>query len=147
MKPVVLDSTAVIGFCDPRAALHEDAVAMIGLILRHGNRLVVPVSVLSEVLVGAYQIPSPRLGIPDGAHLVDWFLVNLVHDLYPVNDEVAQEAARYRIAHPGLPLHAALVFATAKVINAESVVTSESTWHQIRPEPFVVVLLSEDRNG
>jgi len=44
MKPVVLDSTVLLGFCDPDNAVHDRARKMVTELLAVGHRLVVPVS-------------------------------------------------------------------------------------------------------
>jgi PIN domain nuclease of toxin-antitoxin system len=134
MKPVVLDSSALIAFCDPDDPCHPGASHCVTQALQVGRPLVVPVSVLSEVLVGAYR------STPHAVRTVDKLVDELVSEIQLIDREVARAAARYRAAQAGLPLGVALVLGTARVVGAQQVLTTDSSWpdvglpvHVLRP--------------
>jgi PIN domain nuclease of toxin-antitoxin system len=125
MKPVVLDSSALVAFCDPDDPCHRGASQCVTQALQLGRPLVVPVSVLSEVLVGAYR------STPHAVRTVDKLVDELVSDVSPIDREVAKAAARYRAAQARLPLGVALVLGTARVVGAEHVLTTDSSWPDV----------------
>jgi predicted nucleic acid-binding protein len=127
MRPltVVIDTTVLVGFCDPDDPLHQVSWAALVECVTAGNSLVVPVSVLSEALVGAYR------ATPHAVRTVEGFVDDIATRLYPIDRPVGRVAARYRADHPGLPLAAALVFGTAKVVSAQQILTTEPSWKDI----------------
>lgn len=132
MKPVVLDSTVLIGFCDPDNAAHERVRKVVTEFMAAGHKLVVPVSVLSEVLVGAYR------STPHAVRVVEGFVDDLVHDVRTIDRPIGRAAAKYRADHPEMRLPVALVFGTAKVLNAEQILTTEPSWQEIDRRVLVV---------
>jgi predicted nucleic acid-binding protein len=132
MKPVVIDSTVLLAFCDPDDPLHEVATTAVNERLSAGFPLVVPVSVLSEVLVGAFRAS------PHAVRTVVGFVDELVSQVREIDRSVGKAAARYRAEHVGLGLAAALVFGTAKVIVADEILTSEASWREIDPRVHVL---------
>jgi predicted nucleic acid-binding protein len=124
-RPVVLDSTVLLACCDPDDRLHKAAAATITGSISAGDALVVPASVLSEVLVGAYRAS------PHAVRTLGGLVVDLVHDVRDIDRKIAHAAARYRAEHPELGLAAALVFGTAKVIAADQILTTDPTWTTI----------------
>jgi hypothetical protein len=139
VKPVVLDSSALIAFCDPADPAHADAADSVALTLRAGHPLVVPVSALSEVMVGAYRMNPITPRMSHAVHALWLFMRQMVSDIYPADYELAEAAARYRVANPGLPLHAALVLATVDVTGADHVLTTELAWRAIRPDAVITI--------
>jgi predicted nucleic acid-binding protein len=127
MKPVVLDSTALLGFCDPDDPNHAVARAAVAECLAVGQPLVVPVSVLSEVLVGAFR------STPHAVRTVEGFVDDLVTEVRPIDRPTGRAAARYRADFPALRLAAALVIGTAKVIDAAQILTTDPTWAEVDP--------------
>lgn len=87
MKPIVLDSPVVIGFCDPDDAVHTSARLALAGCLTAGHPLVVPVSVLSEVLVGAFR------STPHAVRTVEGFLDDLVSEVRPLDRAAGRAAA------------------------------------------------------
>jgi predicted nucleic acid-binding protein len=132
MKPVVIDSTVLLAFCDPDDPLHKVAKAVVNECLGAGSPLVVPVSVLSEVLVGAFR------ATPHAVRTVEGFVDELVSQVREIDRSVGRAAARYRAEHTGLGLSAALVFGTAKIIAADQILTSEPSWRQVDPRVRLV---------
>jgi predicted nucleic acid-binding protein len=122
MSTVVVDATVLVGFCDPDETAHEVATAALTACLAAGTGLVVPVSVLSEVLTGAYR------NTPHAVRVIEGFVKELASRVYPIDRAVGRAAAQYRAEHPGLPLHAALVLGTAKIVNAERILTTDASW-------------------
>jgi predicted nucleic acid-binding protein len=132
MKPIVLDSPVVIGFCDPDDAVHASARLALAGCLTAGHPLVVPVSVLSEVLVGAFR------STPHAVRTVEGFLDDLVSEVRPLDRAAGRAAARYRADYPELRMAAALVLGTAKSIEAEQILTTEESWTAIDPRVRVL---------
>jgi predicted nucleic acid-binding protein len=122
MSTVVVDATVLLGLCDPDDPAHKVASAALTECLAAGSELVVPVSALSEVLVGAFR------STPHAVRAIEGFVNELVSTVYPIDRPVGRVAARYRAEHPGLPLHAALVLATAKVLGAQQILTTDVSW-------------------
>jgi PIN domain nuclease of toxin-antitoxin system len=125
MRPVVLDSSVLVAFCDPDDRRHHHASQDVTRALQAGHPLVVPGSALSEVLVGAYR------STPHAARTVEKLVGELVSDVRPIDHEVAKAAARYRAGHADMSLGAALVLGTAKVVSAARVMTADSSWPDV----------------
>lgn len=127
MRPptIVIDATVLVGFCDPDDPFHQVIRVALVECLTTGNSLVVPVSVLSEALVGAYR------ATPHAVRIVEGFVDDLATQVYPLDRPVGRAVARYRADHPRLPLAAALVFGTAKVVNAQQILTTDMSWKDI----------------
>jgi predicted nucleic acid-binding protein len=124
-RRVVLDSTVVLAFCDPDNEAHDAVVGAVTGCLRAGDRLVVPTSALCEVLAFAFRTSSHAVVTVDA--LVD----DLVSDLRSVDREVGRAAAQVCAEYPGLPLSAALVVGTARVVGAAEVLTLDESWQTV----------------
>jgi predicted nucleic acid-binding protein len=122
MRPVVLDTPVVLGFCDPDDPSHNSSRLAISGCLTSGYPLVVPVSVLSEVLVGAFRSTQHAVRTVEG------FLDEQVTEVRPLDRAAGRAAARFRAEHPTLGFAAALVLGTAKSIEAEQILTTEIEW-------------------
>jgi uncharacterized protein with PIN domain len=126
MRPaVIVDSSVLVAFCDPEDQLHPVVQPALAERLATSHQLIVPASVLSEVLVGAYQAS------PHAVRTVEGFVDNLATLVAPLDRRTARAAAQYRAAHPTLPLLAAFVFATAKTVNAQQILTTNPSWKNI----------------
>jgi predicted nucleic acid-binding protein len=136
MKPVVMDTSALIGFCDPDDVNHRQAKLAVQECKAAGHPLVVPVTVLSEVLVGAFR------STPHAVRTVEGFVDEMINEVRPVDRLVGRAAARYRADHPGLKLAASLVFGTAKVVDADQILTTDASWREIEAR---VRILGEPR--
>lgn len=132
MKPVVLDTTALLAFCDPDDEQHDNTREALGVCLAAGHPLVVPVSVLAEVLVGAFR------STPHAVRTVENLVDELVAEVRAIDRPAGRAAARYRAEFPDLPMGAAMVFGTAKVIDAEQILTTDPSWHEVDPRVRVL---------
>lgn len=101
---VALDANAVVGLLDRSDALHGSAVELIGRVAA-SDSLAISATTLAEVLTGV------RLGHHDEA-VVRGFVADLITAVIPVDEEVAEMAARIR-AETSLRMPDALVLATA----------------------------------
>jgi predicted nucleic acid-binding protein len=125
MRPVVLDSSVLLGLLDPDHANHAAALAAITRHLAAGHPIVVPASVLSEVLVGAFR------STPHAVRTVEGFIDDLVSEVRLVDRAVARAGAQYRADYPWLPLSGALVIATGKLVDAEEILTADKRWEKV----------------
>jgi predicted nucleic acid-binding protein len=118
MRSVVVDSGVLVALLNPDDALNAAACAAVKGYLLDGCRLVLPVTVLSEVLVGAIR------SSPHAVRTVEGFVDDLIREVRPVDREIGQAAARLRAEFAGLSLAAALVVATGQVAGVQEVVTT-----------------------
>jgi PIN domain nuclease of toxin-antitoxin system len=94
--------------------------------------LVVPASVLAEVLVRPY---SHR---PKVVQSVERFLTDLGVRIHPLDEPVAHAAARVRASHVSVRLPDALTLGTAAVIGG-TVLTTDRGWPEQLGVPVRVV--------
>ncbi|MBF8290697.1 MAG: PilT protein domain protein [Chloroflexi bacterium] len=117
----VLDAGVVIALLERRDAHRPAARSALTDARERGDQLVLPASAYSEALVGAI-----RTG-PEARAKVDQFLDELPATIAPVSRSIAAEAAHMRASHGRtLRLPDALVLATARVIGADRVVTTDT---------------------
>ena len=117
----VLDAGVVIALLERRDAHRPAARSALADARERGDQLVLPASAYSEALVGAI-----RTG-PEARAKVDQFLDELPATIAPVSRSIATEAAHMRASHGRtLRLPDALVLATARVIGADRVVTTDT---------------------
>lgn len=123
MGIAVLDAGVLIGFLDAADLHHAAAKAALADARDAGHRIVLPASAFAESLVG----PARR---GDGAvEEVQEFVKRLPIDVIPLDDSIALVAARLRARHGGrLELPDALVVATAQVLDADVLVTTDKEW-------------------
>lgn len=127
MGLTVLDAGVVIAALDASDVHHAAAVRVLREVRARGDRLVVPASAYAETLVG-----PGRSGL-DVAATVDAFLDALPAVVEPASREIARAAAALRAAHGrGLRLPDALVLATAAVLGAQLVITTDAGWPETR---------------
>lgn len=103
---VALDADAIVGFLDRSDALHSSAVELIGRAAA-SDSLAISAITLAEVLTGV------RLGHHD-ENPVGGFFADLITAVIPVDEQVAEKAARIR-ADTSLRMPDSLVLATALV--------------------------------
>jgi predicted nucleic acid-binding protein len=119
----VLDAGIVIAALDSSDAHHAASVDALRESRESGDTLVVPASAYAEALVA----PSRRGA--EAVATVDAFLDALPAMVEPATREVAREAAALRAKHGrALRLPDALVLATAAVVGAEQVLTTDGGW-------------------
>jgi predicted nucleic acid-binding protein len=121
MGVVVLDAGVVIALLERRDAHHEAALAAVAIVRGRGDRLLLPASAYSEVLVR----PS-ALG-PDMVLAVDGIVDALPADIVAIDRPIAAKAARLRARYGrSLRLPDALVLATAEAVGADLVLSTDA---------------------
>lgn len=128
----LLDSSVIAGFLD-RGDLFAAASGRIRERAGH-RRFTVSVITYAELLAGA------ELGHHDEM-TIRGFFSDLVEVVHPVDDDVAEGAARLRGRNPSLRLPDALILATADVSGADVVLTADHRWPAVLPHRQVEVLL------
>jgi predicted nucleic acid-binding protein len=123
MGLTIIDAGVVIAVLDSSDAHHSASVDALRTCRASGDALVVPASAYAEALVG----PSRRGA--DAVATVDAFLDALPVVIEPATREVAREAAALRARHGrALRLPDALVLATATVVGADQILTTDAGW-------------------
>jgi predicted nucleic acid-binding protein len=123
MALTVVDAGILIAALDASDAHHAASVEALRGRRESGDAVVVPASAYAEALVG----PSRRGA--DAVATVDAFLDALPASIEPATRQVAREAAALRARHGrALRLPDALVLATAAVIGADQVLTTDAGW-------------------
>ena len=121
MGVIVLDAGVVIALLERRDGHHQAAQSAVAAARHQGDRFVLPASTYSEILVN----PS-RQGPAAVAH-VDGIVDALPSAVVPIDRLIAASAARLRSLHGrALRLPDALVLATADVLGAERVMTTDN---------------------
>jgi len=119
----VLDAGIIIAVLDADDAHHQVAREALHHALDRGERLALPASAYAEAMVG------PQRGNRDAATTVDAFIDTLPAVVEPATREIARAAAALRARHGrALRLPDALVLATAEVLGADSVLTTDAGW-------------------
>jgi predicted nucleic acid-binding protein len=123
MALTVLDAGVLIAALDASDAHHAPALGALRECRDQLHVMAVPASAYAEALVG----PSRRGA--EAVALVDAFLDALPAAVEPTTREVAREAAALRARHGrGLRLPDALVLATAAVVGAAQILTTDAGW-------------------
>jgi len=123
MGLTVLDAGVVIAVLDAGDAHHAAAAKSLTDARDRGDEFVVPVSAYAECLV------SPSRSGPAAVATVDRFIDGLPARVEPATRAIGAAAASLRGAHgPSLRLPDALVVATALVLEADRVLTTDARW-------------------
>lgn len=123
MGRTVLDAGVLIGFLDGADSHHESARRALEAAQARGDDLALPASAFAECLVG----PERRGG--DAVAAVLAFVDELPIEVVALDAEIAAVAARLRARHgTRLRLPDALVIATAVVLEADVLVTTDRAW-------------------
>lgn len=123
MGLTVLDSGVVIALLDAADAHHAAAVASVRIARDRGDVLVLPASAYAECLV------SPHRRGPDAVAVVARFLDALPARVEPADRSIAAAAAALRATHgTALRLPDALAIATALVLGADRILTTDAGW-------------------
>ncbi len=123
MGLTILDAGVVIAVLDAGDAHHAAAMRALADARDGGDDLVIPVSAYAECLV------APSRHGPAAAALVDGFLDALPARVEPATRPIGAAAAALRSEHgPALRLPDALVIATATVLEADRVLTTDARW-------------------
>jgi predicted nucleic acid-binding protein len=132
---VALDADAIVGFLDRSDALHGSAVELIGGAAARDS-LAISAITLAEVLTGV------RLGHHDET-LVRGFFAELITVVVPVDEQVAETAARIR-AETSLRMPDSLVLATALVQpDVSALITGDAKLAKAAESELEVQLLVE----
>jgi predicted nucleic acid-binding protein len=120
---IIIDAGILIAVASNLDRFHLAATAALREEKAKGSQLVLPTSAYSEALVWPI-----RQGTLDR---VDRFLDRTPVRLAVIDREIARTAARFRAARARLRLPDALVLATAHVLRAERVLTTDSQWPRV----------------
>ncbi len=121
MGLIIIDVSISVGTLDSGDALHH--VAMNAIAEAGAARIVLPASGLAETLVSAH-----RHGNAAQARQI---IGELGIEVEPLSEAMADEAARLRARHPSLRLGDALIIATARILDADRVLTGDRRWSGI----------------
>ena len=133
MELTVLDAGILIAVLDGTDVHHAAASAAMRWALERGDRLVLPASAYAEILVA----PHRRGG--EAVATVDAFVDELPLAVEHATRAIAAQAAELRARHGArLRLPDALVIATAVVLGARRVVTTDAGWPDL-PVPVEIV--------
>jgi len=122
MALTVVDAGVLIGFLDRNDPHHRAAADALAATVDRGDRMAVPSSALAEMLVG----PS-RQG-PHSVAAVLHLIERVPFEIAPLDKDVAVAAAALRAQHRAIKLPDALVLATARVIGADVLLTTDRGW-------------------
>lgn len=123
MGLTVLDAGVVIAILDASDVHHAAAAEAVTDARERGDTLLLPSSAYAECLVSPY-----RRG-PEAVAVVDSFVDALPAQVEPASRAIASAAAELRARHAGaLRLPDALVVATALVLGADRLLTTDAGW-------------------
>lgn len=123
MGLTVLDAGVIIAVLDTDDAHHHVAREALHDALDRGERFSLPASAYAEVLLGPERIGR------DAVATVDAFIDALPAVVEPATRAIARAAAAMRARHGrSLRLPDALVLATAEVLGADGVLTTDAGW-------------------
>lgn len=132
MGTVVLDSSVLLGLLNPNDAHHAAATATVRDVRNRGQRVVVPATVMAEVLVSA-----ARIG-PQAMATTEAFVDTIADEVAVADRAVARKAALLRAAYPAIRLPDALVIATGQIHLVDEIHTGDRRW--LRADPRVRLL-------
>lgn len=121
MGVIVLDAGVLIAMLERRDVHHKAAGSSVVAARRRGDRFLLPASAYSEILVGPARQGASAVAEVDG--IVD----ALPAEVVSIDRRIAASAARLRALHGrALRLPDALVLATADILEADAVMTTDS---------------------
>jgi predicted nucleic acid-binding protein len=133
----VLDAGVVIAILDASDLHHAAAAEAVAGALERGDILVLPSSAYAECLVAPYRRR------PEAVATVDSFVDALPARVEPASRAIASAAAELRARYAGaLRLPDALVVATAIVVGADRLITTDARWPAL---PVLVEVLAPAR--
>ena len=123
MDLTILDAGVLIAILSSDDAHHHGAREVLLAARDRGDRLIVPASAYAEILVAPLRHTSAS------GDAVDDFLDALPASVEPATREIARRATELRARHgTRLRLPDALVVATAVVLEARRIVTTDARW-------------------
>lgn len=126
MGLTVVDAGVIIGLLDRDDSHHDSARDALREAVERGDRLLLPASALAAVLVA----PSRRGG--DEIDVVLGLVERVPLQVVALDQPIAVAAAALRAKHPALKLPDALIIATASVLAAELLLTTDGRWPTAR---------------
>ena len=131
MGLTVIDAGVMIGFLDATDAHHGAARRSLAAASEQVEVVALPASAFAECLV------APARRGEDAVQAVRSFVDRFPINVVPLDDEMAEAAARLRARLGGrLRLPDALVVATAQVLEADTLVTTDRRWPRRRSLRF-----------
>ncbi len=125
MALTVLDAGVVIALLDAHDAHHAAAAMALRTAAERGEDIILPASAYAEVLVAPYRRGK------DSAGRVDAFVDALPMGVEPISRPIASRAAELRASHRSLRLPDALVIASALVLEAHRLITTDRGWPKL----------------
>lgn len=123
MGLTVLDAGVVIGILDERDSHHRSSRDALATVRRRGDSILLPASAYAEAMVG------PARRGTDSIEVVDSFLARVPIRVEPVVAAIGARAASLRaVLGKDLLLPDALVVATALVLRADRLITTDRRW-------------------
>lgn len=133
MGLTVLDAGVVIAILDASDVHHAAAAQAVTVARERGDTLVLPASAFAECLVAPHRRGTEAVAV------VDSFVDALPARVEPASRVIANVAAELRARHASaLRLPDALVVATALVVGADRVITTDAGW-PVLPVPVEVL--------
>ena len=126
MGLTVLDAGVVIAILDGSDAHHTAAVSAVAAVRERRDEIVLPVSAYAEARV------APSRNGPQAIEAFDGFIDEMPVRVEPASRAIGAAAAEFRARFgPSLKLPDALVVATAHVLKADRIVTTDQGWPDI----------------
>ncbi|MDO8485795.1 MAG: PIN domain-containing protein [Candidatus Limnocylindrales bacterium] len=126
MGLTVLDSGVVIAILDGHDGHHAAALSAVAAALERHDDIVLPVSAYAEAHV------TPSRNGPQAIETFDGFIDGLPARVEPASRAIGASAAELRARFgPSLKLPDALVVATAHVLMADRIVTTDQGWPDV----------------
>jgi len=133
MGLIVLDAGVIIGILDAGDTHHANARKVLAEAIGNAAELVLPASAYAEILAGAFAAGTAA------AATVDEFVDALPARIQSVTREIARSAGRLRAEHgTRVRLPDALVIATAMVLKADRLLTTDARWPRVPVEVTIV---------
>ena len=132
MGLTVLDAGVVIALLDGDDSHHAAAIVALRAARERGDAFVLPVSAYAEVLVA----PSRRGRA--AVEIVDAFVDALPAVVEPATRAIAATAAELRSKQQRVRLPDALVIATAVILRADRLLTTDARWPRVAVKVEVI---------
>ena len=126
MALTVFDAGIVIAGFESENVHPERAAAAVGATIARGDTMLLPASAYAELMVRPAAGGDKLLARADDA--VDDLGILVV----PADRDTARAAARLRAKHRSLRLPDALVIATAIILDADHLLTTDKAWKRLR---------------
>jgi predicted nucleic acid-binding protein len=123
----VLDASISIALVDDTDALYDVSARAIAA---DPSDLVLPASAYAETMIRAHRAGE--------ATAVRAKIDGLGITIAPLSEEMAEEAARLRARFPSLRLGDALILATARILDADALLTGDRRWTAVWDRVHVI---------